>query len=93
MERKPVEPVRKKGALGKYGVPLADRRKAFRLARDLGGKKKQPSKKQLEILSQGLSTKQIAQMNSAAFNKLMAQAALRDELARVAAERRRRPEV
>lgn len=90
MERKPAPS--KKGALGKHGIPLAERRTAFRLARKLQSEKRPPSKKQLEALSRGLPTKQIAQMNTAAFNRFIIDQMMREH-ASEAIKRRRQLEV
>jgi len=55
--------------VGKYGVPLADRRAALRRLRELkAAGKRQLTEKDIEILSRGLSIDQIAQMNRWAFD-------------------------
>ena len=86
----PVRPSRANGALGKHGVPLADRRKAFKLARELSKSGKRPTPKQLAELSRGLSTRQIAQMNARAFNEAILQQMMREEASEVT-RRRKQP--
>jgi len=60
-----------KMALGKFGVSLSNRRRALALVRDLQRTRRNPTESDIEVLSAGLPTHQIAQMNTMNMRRIM----------------------
>jgi hypothetical protein len=75
-----------KGAVGKYGVPLASRRRALSLVRELQASGKKPTQAQLEVLSAGLPTSYIAKANSRNMREVMIRMAELESMSKKASE-------
>ena len=60
-----------KGALGKHGVPITARRRAFALARRLMLEKREATERELEIFGKGMPPEQIAEMSRLNYGEFM----------------------